>query len=867
MLLALVLVYVVVYGALIARSRGLPFVMDNNETFSTLTHAENLFRFGIERSFGLTDEAYGPNPAAHPFLYTHQGNFPRFPALLLYALGARTAEAQIVVSTFTFGLLGVVFLFAFLRRLASAGFAFVYGAVLLTDYVLFAQWQVNTFRVWHLFFFFSSLLCARALTRPHARWWIPVTAANFLAMFYFEYEFAAFVLTMTALFTTVLLWRRWPAIAAALLPQVLGAVGSAALMAIQLIGYYGVSGLVRDFSTTFTTRNSALSDPNIRQRITDLVNTYNIVFWLNLVDSAASRTPQRLIGSVFRYQLQVFGPWFSAILVILSATIALTLIRNEMSGRRHVTSASTAFRRLEARWPFSRTLLHDLAFAFVVLSGYVLGVALVDGLMFAGALPPTPGITAALSVSGGRWWLNPLLLAAAGAVARIVDLRIRSSGGSSALWTLGAFWSVIALYLRYQSRLYAQEQEVIWMDRITPGVWLARPALVAAIALATWMLVRGPSAFAWPRFFRPLLGFFACGWLAYSIVFWLSPGYLLSGYLVRFVPYTVFLSDALVAFVIYAMGFAGFSWVTHRGEPANGLVDRRAGSDRRVTRVAVRAASGALALLLVGVWARNQVVYLREFPPDQYTFLQQLAAPPFRGASFVSNSYSAPVSAYTGQWSYIDEQIGSGKVQLTSDGWVVDRNLDSYLWLADKRTNQAYRFPEYYLCITLPTFDSVTVLRKFPAQYESCMVQPLVRNTVNQTDGPLQNQLVARDTTGRDAWAIIKLDWDYPPFLRPLAGAEGLYVRPRVEGGGSQRRAIVEYQFAQQLGKPEVGTIVRLYSVRDDGARQLLREESGGVPIAVPAEFSGTAVVSVQPRTDTKSGEPYFSAPFTVAPS
>ncbi|MBI2733529.1 MAG: DUF4124 domain-containing protein [Aquabacterium sp.] len=43
------------------------------------------------------------------------------------------------------------------------------------------------------------------------------------------------------------------------------------------------------------------------------------------------------------------------------------------------------------------------------------------------------------------------------------------------------------------------------------------------------------------------------------------------------------------------------------------------------------------------------------------------------------------------------------------NGWVVDRNLDSYLWLADKRTNQAYRFPEYYLCITLPTFDSVTV--------------------------------------------------------------------------------------------------------------------------------------------------------------
>src|SRR4051794_8810267 len=76
--LALVLlVHLGVTGWLLISSDFLPYVTDNNESFSSLVHAKNLYQFGFGTAFGLTDESYGPDRAAHPFIHTHQGNFPR----------------------------------------------------------------------------------------------------------------------------------------------------------------------------------------------------------------------------------------------------------------------------------------------------------------------------------------------------------------------------------------------------------------------------------------------------------------------------------------------------------------------------------------------------------------------------------------------------------------------------------------------------------------------------------------------------------------------------------------------------------------------------------------------------------------------
>ncbi len=51
-LLIVLFVYVVYYFCLIFSGQGIPYVMDNNETFSSLNHAYNLWHFDFFKSFG-----------------------------------------------------------------------------------------------------------------------------------------------------------------------------------------------------------------------------------------------------------------------------------------------------------------------------------------------------------------------------------------------------------------------------------------------------------------------------------------------------------------------------------------------------------------------------------------------------------------------------------------------------------------------------------------------------------------------------------------------------------------------------------------------------------------------------------------------
>src|SRR4051812_7567702 len=72
-LAALMLIFVCLYGSILVRTGFLPYVMDNNESFSTLWHAENLYKYGPAKTYGLADETFSPEEPAHPYVHTHQG--------------------------------------------------------------------------------------------------------------------------------------------------------------------------------------------------------------------------------------------------------------------------------------------------------------------------------------------------------------------------------------------------------------------------------------------------------------------------------------------------------------------------------------------------------------------------------------------------------------------------------------------------------------------------------------------------------------------------------------------------------------------------------------------------------------------------
>src|SRR3989475_11679231 len=131
-MVVVLVVYILLYGWILISSGFVPYVMDGNESYSSLLHAYNLYNFDITKSFGLADEAASPDTAAHPFVHAHQGNFPRLFAYLIYLMGARDIESQIVVTTFTVGLASIVFGFVFFSRISGPLLALTVSLLLMT---------------------------------------------------------------------------------------------------------------------------------------------------------------------------------------------------------------------------------------------------------------------------------------------------------------------------------------------------------------------------------------------------------------------------------------------------------------------------------------------------------------------------------------------------------------------------------------------------------------------------------------------------------------------------------------------------------------------------------------------------------------
>ena len=262
----------------------------------------------------------------------------------------------------------------------------------------------------------------------------------------------------------------------------------------------------------------------------------------------------------------------------------------------------------------------------------------------------------------------------------------------------------------------------------------------------------------------------------------------------------------------------------------------------------------------IAYWAILQTTYLDRLPPDHYAFLEKLKQPPYRGASFAVNAYAAPVAAATGGWAYLDPDLGTGEVRLTDSGFRVRRDF-RYLWFADK-TNPTYRRPDYFLCVSYQTIRSVV-----RPNDNTCSLVPLVALSRGGGNRYLSHRLVAVDESGRDRWAIVKLDWDHPPYLRPLDPRRPeARVRARPERGARGIGFAIDYHYAQQDGKHPAGALFTLYA-RPGPPRPCaeamplpaVRRSDDRRDLVLPADFKGVARIGVAPRTATKIGPEYLS--------
>lgn len=912
-LVLLICVYAAIYGWLLISTNFLPYVMDNNESFSSLWHAANLYHFGLVNGFGLTDEAYGPHPEAHPYVHTHQGNFPRLFAFVLYVLGARRVESQILITTFSVGLAAILFAYHYFSKVSGVLFAFIACVVLISDYIFIAQWQVVTYRVWHGFFVFSTLLCAHGIGEGRRRLWAALTFINYLCLFYFEYIFVLFLAIFAGLYTGCLYYRSPRGVLKAWAVQAAGALVSVLVLVGQVATYLGWSALARDIYFTYTARNVASDGPKLLARLHQFYDGHNIVFWYNLMDSGHLRTFRSLVKSLFTWQFQIYTPLFTLIVLTLVGGWLLGLPgwrpeRRVDTAKHPAERLRTAFRlvtsyvsvrllaSISIRSPFRRLSSAHLIHAIqILLRALPLGLScffVLIAILSDGAFLGVPHLplwyggwrVAAVAMLGAIGTSLALAKAVTGRWRGFADLSLARVGIAS------VYLCGVAYFIRKQFKLYDQGFQPLWLEQLEG--WLPNElnmvTVMAAAGLALVLAMLGT---------RRILGnsedcvsamvrYLGCGFIAFGIVYALSPGYVFTGYFYRSAPLAVFLTDVLVAVAMYVVLVVGIkavrrfpahwqafhSWartasVRHPGwgtMPAETtFFAAGAGS------LAMAILGGGLLLFTAGYWINLQATYVTLLPPTHFSFLKTLAKPPYRGASFVVNTYAAPVAAYTGQWAYFDPVISTGNIQLTDDGYAVDRDTESYLWLADKRDNPAYRRPDYYACMIPQSFPTVLGrLQNRSQDFGICSGIGIVQRVLSEDREVLRHRFIAMDTTDHDSWAILKLDWDYPPYLRPLdvsnSGSRVQAVLTRAPNGIAVR---ARYSYAHQEGKAESGSLLRLYRVGKDGPERLIQEVTTPKRLFLPAEFKGTVRVSVVPRTPTKAGLEYFSEVVQVTAS
>jgi hypothetical protein len=426
-----------------------------------------------------------------------------------------------------------------------------------------------------------------------------------------------------------------------------------------------------------------------------------------------------------------------------------------------------------------------------------------------------------------------------------------------------AFITAVLAFLLVQPSLYAgmEALQPIWRAALAEFAgYTAAGALfvLMMLLLAAWYASAPPAASE--RGSRPdrLLLALAALFVAFVLVYFVFTGYVLTGYSVRYLSLTVFFNDLLLALGLVAMI-----------ECVRGLHARfkQSISWRRIGY------GGGAAVAVLGFaatvlyWSGLQAFLLRKLPPDGISFFPILSQPPFRGGTFAAYAYGGTVAYFTKNWAYVDgfSALAQGKVTLGPDGYNVKRE-SPYVWFADRATNPAYDKPEYFMTMMYQNLSPGYLIEDEAAPRPRVGNVPLIRAIREGRTSYLHPVEVARDPSPLDRWSIVRLDWDFPPFLRGLEGGEFVTLDASPAADGTWIR--INYHYAHQEGLPEAGTRVTLFArSRCTGAMTVSRVSGGTREFTLPRSFAGTVLAEVQPATTTKTGPVYRSGSLKIGAS
>ncbi len=710
--------YISLVGLLLLSSGFLPYVTDNNESFSMFIHARNMLNFGLGHARGLSDEANAIHLAGHPYVYTHEGNFPRLPVYLLLLLGVTKIEWQIVLLALVLGTSTIYLCFRFFSKISGPLFAFIVCATLTTDYLLFMQWEVNTFRVWLGLFFFLSLVCVQSVSGLNQRKAALLLFLTFVGLFYCEIVFATFAMAMCICYALLTyLGRRRLVLRVAVLGAAGATLALCGLLA-QSVAYLGWAIAWRDIRLTLLNRNF-YEQISGQARALDTVEFFlkhHIVYWFNNPDTRGYLSIPHFLYALGALILRIDTPYLFLLGWVL--TMAWVFQVGLRAGAEIWRQSLLSLRSL-----LSVGALALLLIVYVMVS-LALGILVIDL----------------------RDLLSLVVLVSA-VIPGVVGIP-----GLSLL--LGAPETVH----RMLAPIWAGAIQDYFGDRVLQG------GLFGSAALALVLILKGGWRYLPTRndqSFKEVVRYLAAGSAAFVFVYLLFPGYLLTGYLESNTPLPVFIVDVWIALAFYMLIVVAR---TSGREAAAILVqfgkrlERKAVFSAVVTSSFVFAVSLFLLVLGLACWARIQGVYIKTLPPTSLLVLRELGQGEYRNSTFVSDNYSEPIAYFTENWAYMDKLVSQDKHRFKS-GRITQIIDGEYLWEADRESNADYLHPQYYICFVTPSLDMAADLVALHGRgrLSNCSSQPLVRDA-REGVGPFSNILMASDSSPRDMWAIVKLD-------------------------------------------------------------------------------------------------------------
>jgi hypothetical protein len=332
--------------------------------------------------------------------------------------------------------------------------------------------------------------------------------------------------------------------------------------------------------------------------------------------------------------------------------------------------------------------------------------------------------------------------------------------------------SVHAIWVLIQSGLYSSGQLPLWTGVIRSQLNERVLQLVLSVALLLGVLLLwGGHRFSGDahKCCAGVAGYLLSGTVALVFTNAAVPGYMWNGYLSRYAPVPVFVTDAWLALVLYSL--VALARQSAPGALRAFAAPRRARGGERamsthrdhLSSAVLLPVSAFLLLFVVVYWVMLQAAYYTKLPPTAILFARQLVRPEFKGASFVTDNYSLPVAYYTEQWAYQDQTLLT-RTPVTGE---TGRGLlisGKYIWFADREANDSYLHPEYYLCRVNPDLDLAFALSALSShgRLSNCSGQQIARPAPPGKLLPFRNTLVASDPSPGDLWAIVRLD----PTLR-----------------------------------------------------------------------------------------------------